>query len=147
METSNSNIASNDPPSISPGSQALLNSQSPCQSWTTDGYPIVDGKYLDLEDGELKTHSGPLMGGPPSISVYWQNRLATGRSDQFTVISKTVASTRSLDEYIIRIGNLLRSGSCKVDSMNATPYSVYLVVMSKLPREEFRDALNEYKLL
>lgn len=26
------------------------------QPWTTDGYPIVNGKYRDLSTGELKTH-------------------------------------------------------------------------------------------
>ncbi|KAK0749130.1 hypothetical protein B0T18DRAFT_405877 [Schizothecium vesticola] len=126
-------------PSLPPG--------VPTQSWTLSGYPIVDNKYHDLATDEIIPHSGPSMGGPPSISVYWQNRLATGRRDQFLVISKTVASTTSLSEYIIRVGDLLRKGACKVDSMNVTRFNVYMVVQSELGQDEFRQALNECGLL
>jgi hypothetical protein len=117
------------------------------QSWTLSGYPIVDNKYHDLATGEVRPHSGPSMGGPPSISVYWQNRLATGGQDQFHVISKTVASTASLSEYIIRMGDLLRKGACKVDAMNVTRFDVYVVVQSELGQNEFREALDECGLL
>ncbi|KAK4232859.1 hypothetical protein C8A03DRAFT_39487 [Achaetomium macrosporum] len=117
------------------------------QSWTPSGYPIVDNKYHDLATGEIRPHSGPSMGGPPSISVYWQNRLAAGGRDQFHVISKTVASTASLSEYIIRVGDLLRKGACKVDAMNVTRFDVYVVVQSELGQDEFREALDECGLL
>lgn len=40
------------PPADGPGRY----SGPPRQMWTVDGYPIVDGKYLDLSTGELKTH-------------------------------------------------------------------------------------------
>ena len=121
----------------------------PTQSWTPDNYPIVDGKYHNLDTGEVMTHTGPVKRGPPNITVYWQNRFATGRGDQFLVTTKTIYSTRSLSEYIIRIGNLLQKGSgvCKVDSLNATPYSVYVVVTSEASQEEFKEALHEHGLL
>lgn len=121
----------------------------PTQPWTPDGYPIVDGKYHNIDTGEVMAHTGPTRGGPPNITVYWQNRFATGRGDQFLVTSKTIYSTRSLSEYIIRIGNLLQRGSgvCKVDSLNATPYSVYVVVTSEASQEEFKAALQEHGLL
>lgn len=117
------------------------------QSWTLSGYPIVDSKYHDLSTGEVRAHSGPSTGGPPSISVYWQNRLATGRRDQFHVISKTVASTTNLSEYIIRMGYLLRKGHCKIDAMNVTRFDVYVVVESDLGQEAFREALEGCGLL
>lgn len=110
---------------------------------TLSGYPIVGNIYHDLSTDETRTHSGSPMGGPPSILVYWENRLATGRRDQFLVISKTVASTTSLSEYIIRVGDLLRKGTCKVDSMNVTRFDVYMVVRSESGQEEFRQALDE----
>ncbi|KAK1829414.1 hypothetical protein QBC39DRAFT_263131 [Podospora conica] len=119
----------------------------PTQSWTVSGYPIVDGNYHDLAKDEIKPHVGLMMGGPPSITVYWQNRLCTGRQDQFHVISKTVASTTSLNEYIIRVGDLLRKGACKVDSMNVTRFDVYMVVESELGQQEFGDALYVCGLL
>lgn len=119
----------------------------PTQSWTLSGYPIVDNKYHDLSTGEVKAHSGPSTGGPPSISVYWHNRLATGCRDQFLIISKTVASTTNLTEYLIRVGDLLRKGQCKIDAMNVTRFDVYVVVESELDQEAFREALEDCGLL
>ncbi len=120
------------------------------QPWTADEYPIVDGKYLDLSTGELKTHVPGVdhfRGGPPSVAVYWQNRLATGRGDQFLVIAKAVADARDLTEYLAPVGAFLRKGLCKVHSLNATRYDVYVVVSSELSQGEFREALVEQGLL
>ncbi|KAK1830960.1 hypothetical protein QBC39DRAFT_382745 [Podospora conica] len=135
---------SNPPPDF----QAYVDSLPPMQQWTTDGFPIVDNKYLNLNTGEVETHTGRSVGGPPNITVYWQNRTCTGRGDQFLVTTRTIYSTRSLGEYIIRIGDLLRKGPgvCKLDSLNATPYSVYLVVSSELSGAEFSQALQEHGL-
>lgn len=59
------------------------------QQWTTDGYLIVDGKYHDLVTDEIKTHTGNFKGGPPSLSVYWQNRGGNdGRHDQFYAVGE-----------------------------------------------------------
>jgi hypothetical protein len=120
------------------------------QPWTVDEYPIVDGKYLDLSTGELKTHAAGVdhfRGGPPSVAVYWQNQLATGRGDQFLVIAKAVADARDLTEYLARVGACLSKGLCKVHSLNATRYDVYVVVSSELSQGGFRAALAEQGLL
>ena len=95
------------------------------------------------------THTGLIKGGPPHITVYWQNRFSTGRADQFLVTTKNIYSTRSLTEYIIRIGHFLQKppGICKLDSLNATPYSVYVVAKSEASQMEFRQALQESGLL
>jgi hypothetical protein len=125
-------------------------SERPTQLWTVDGYPIVDGKYLDLSTGELKTHVAGVdqfRGGPPAVSVYWQNQLATGRGDQFLVIAKVVAHVRDLTEYLARVGTFLGKGLCKVHSLNATRYEVYVVVSSELSQGGFREALAEDGLL
>ncbi|KAK4148667.1 hypothetical protein C8A00DRAFT_38753 [Chaetomidium leptoderma] len=153
MDPSSSESAHNEPehPHDAPPAdfRAYEASLPPTQQWTTDGYPIVDGKYLNLDTGEVLTHTGPSMGGPPNITVYWQNRFSTGRGNQFLVTTRTICSTRSLSEYLIRIGNLLQreSGVCKVDSLNATPYSVYLVVTSEVSQGEFKQALQEHGLI
>jgi hypothetical protein len=120
------------------------------QPWTADGYPIVDGKYLDLSTGELKTHVAGVdlfRGGPPSVAVYWQNQLATGRSNQFLVLAKAVTDAGNLTEYLARVGEFLRKGLCKVYALNATRYDVYVVVSSELSQEGFREALAEGGLL
>lgn len=145
MDPSHSEPAHNEPEQLRDASPHV----PPTQGWTRDGYPIVDGKCLNLDTGVVMAHSGPSMGGPPNITVYWQNRFCTGRGNQFLVTTKTIYTTRSLSEYIIRIGNLLRKGRrvCQVGSLNATPYSVYVVVTSELPQGEFTQALQEQGLL
>lgn len=120
------------------------------QPWTVDGYPIVDGEYLDLSTAELKTHAAgvdPFRGGPPSVAVYWQNQQATGRGDQFLVIAKAAADARNLTEYLARVGEFLRKGLCRVHALNATRYDVYVVVSSELSQAGFREALADGGLL
>lgn len=126
--------------------KAYIASLPPTQRWTTDGYPIVNGKYFNLDTGEVTVHIGTYELGPPNITVYWQNRFDTGQVNQFLVTSSTIHSTRNLSEYHIRIGNLLRSGVCKVDSLNATPYSVYDVVTSEVSQKECSGAFEEHGL-
>ena len=106
---------SNNPPtttarpvsSIPADSQALKDSAPPTQAWTPSGYPIVDGKYLDLSTGELKTHTSGVdlvMGGPPSLSVSWRNMHLTGRPGQFLGVNKVIGHAGDLSEYLIRLG-------------------------------------------
>jgi len=139
--------ANKDPPADQPAAAVQPShwDVQPTQSWTLDGYPIVDGKYLDLATGQIKVHSGRMMGGPPAIAVYWNNRLCTGRTDQFRAIS--ASSSCSLSEYLIRVGQLLTTGACTIDSLNATTYSVNVVVMSELSTSEFSEALREHRLI
>lgn len=147
MDPTNSNPTNSAPLPASAVHQALLDNTPPNEGWTLTGQPIVDGKYLDPSTGEIKPHTGPSKAGPPSVSIYWQNRLDMGRVDQFHVISKAAARAGDLNEYIIRVGALLRTGACKLDSLNATRYNVYLVVASELSQDGFRDALIEHGLL
>ena len=133
------------------GPPQALNDSEPLrhQPWTVDGYPIVDGKYLDLSTGELKTHTlgvDLLTAGPPTVCAYWQNRRCTGRHDQFLVMNGAAAGVRDVTEYLARVGGFLSKGLCKVSSLNATRYDVFVVVSSELSQEEFRDALREHGL-
>ena len=48
--------------------------------------------------------------------------------------------------YLARVGDFLSKGLCKVSSLNATRYDVFVVVSSELSQEEFRDALREHGL-
>jgi hypothetical protein len=61
--TTNSPATTSNPPATAAHAplpadfQALEDSAPLTQAWTPSGYPIVDGKYLDLSTGELKTHT------------------------------------------------------------------------------------------
>lgn len=139
------------PPPADHPLETLTQNMPPQQRWTISGYPIVDGKYLDLSTGELKMHVDGVdlvMAGPPSIAIWWQNRVATGRPDQFSVISKGgVVGARDLTEYMTRVGDFLKRGLCQLNSLNATRYDVYIVVSSEMTHTAFRNALEEGGLL
>ncbi|KAK4234399.1 hypothetical protein C8A03DRAFT_47263 [Achaetomium macrosporum] len=112
----------NSPSVQSPG----MYSERPFQKWTIDGYPIAHVEGADH-----------FMGGPSSVSIYWQNRVSTGRGNQFLDVT----------EYLARLGEFLRKGLCKVDSLNATRFDVYVVASSEFSQLEFRNALQENGLL
>ncbi len=60
-----------------------------------------------------------------------------GRGDQFLVVSKVVADVPDLTEYLARVGAFLRRGLCKMCSLNATRYDVFVVVSSELSQGGF----------
>jgi len=130
------------PGDLPPGAAAA---DRPRQQWTLDGYPIVDGKYHDLGTDEIKIHTGALRGGPPSVSVYWNNRAGITRPDQFVAVGST--SGQTVTAYIVRVGDMLREGSCSVHSLNATEYAVNVIVSTALSTEEFMGVLRRHGLL
>lgn len=133
-------------PSNPSPTHTLLEDVPPTQLWTLGGYPIVDGKYRDLTTGEIKLHTGLITSGPPTLAIYWHNRFSTSRADlQSYAVSTT--TTISMSEYLIRIGDLLRTGVCTVDLLNATKYSLNLIIISNLSREEFHASMREHGLL
>lgn len=117
----------------------------PSQAWTLDGYPIVDGKYHDLATDEIKTHTGPSRGGPPSTSVYWQNRASVSRSDQFFAMG--AISRHSVTDYLARVGEMLKEGRCTVTSLNATEYAVNVIIVTQLTTGEFTHHLQRHGLI
>ncbi|KAH6679953.1 hypothetical protein F5X68DRAFT_212399 [Plectosphaerella plurivora] len=119
---------------------------APGQHWTPDGYPIVDGKYHDLATGEIKTHNGLRRGGPPSLSVYWHSR-GTSTSQADSLFAVGAFNALPVTEYLVRMGEMLREGTCTVGSLNVTEYAVNVIVETELPRTEFMEKLRNYGLL
>ena len=119
---------------------------SPRQCWTLDGrHPIVDGRYVDSTTGEVREHTGPSIGGPPSVAVYWHNRLAAGQPEPIFGISSMERTP--VTEYVIRIGNLLGAVTCTVNSLIVTKFSVTIIVQTPLSKTEFSEALVEHRLV
>lgn len=120
---------------------------APRQHWTPDGYPIVDGKYHDLATGEIKTHTGLRRGGgPPSMYVYWHSRGSrVSQEDRFFAVG--AYNALPVTEYLVRMGDMLREGTCTVSSLNVTDYAVNVIVVTELPRTEFTDMLRRHGLL
>ena len=118
----------------------------PSQKWTLEGYPIVDGKFHDLSTNQIRVHEGPFRGGPPSLSIYWNNCGPTtpGSTDHFFALGCT--SQHTVTEYLGRMGEMLKQGGCIVTSLNATQYAVNVIVTTELSSRDFKGLLREYGL-
>lgn len=106
------------------------------QDWTTSGYPIVDGKYLDLAKGKIEL-AGPherTKAGPPAVALYWHNRKQTGGDGQFCDFS--ASAFVDVTEYLLRFGDFLKMGSCDISALNATKYAVSIIFATDLSEDE-----------
>ncbi|KAI9147127.1 hypothetical protein HJFPF1_13159 [Paramyrothecium foliicola] len=117
----------------------------PTQRWTVDGYPIVDGKFLDLATDEIKTHTGLASGGPPSLSVYWHNCGSVRHTDHFFALG--CMSMFTVTEYLVRVGEMLSQEKCTISSLNATRFAINIIVKTDLSSIEFKELLRQYHLI
>ncbi|KAH7033713.1 uncharacterized protein B0I36DRAFT_321939 [Microdochium trichocladiopsis] len=110
------------------------------QAWTLTGSPIVDGKYYDFETRTLREiqPGESVRSGPPSIDVYWHNLCLTGKPDQFFQFRKTYSGGDAIS-YVTRLGAFLGKGNCELFSLNVTTYSVVVVVMTELSRNDMME--------
>jgi len=113
------------------------------QAWTPSGYPVVDGQYIDMATGTVKALESPsLLSGPPGIDAVWTNfSWERDGPDRFEWARHT-AYIKDVSEYLVRVGELLKTGACTVHSLSASKYSVTVVVYTELSQREFTKALE-----
>lgn len=109
---------------------------------TVGGSPIVDGKYLDLDTNQVKEiQPRESVGfGPPTIDIYWHNISLSGGSTQFRGF-RGVFVYGNVGLYIARLGLFFgkTGGSCELYSLNATPYTVTVIVMTERTYHEIKE--------
>ncbi|KAJ6441555.1 ABC multidrug transporter [Purpureocillium lavendulum] len=125
------------------------------QTWTMSGYPIVDGKYLDLSTGVVRkiapTEDVTLT--PPRLEIYWHNRMLSGREDHF--MGAVTSAFVDVTEYLRRVGRFLDSeqekenqqGTCEVLALNATQCAINVIVAVECSNEDMMARLAECGLL
>jgi len=113
--------------------------------WTTSGYPVVDGKYLDLSDGQLKavTPGDFYQFGPPAVDVYWHNQRAPADDEPRPFIAVRYPYMGSVTEYLVKVARFFARGGCEVESMSVSRYAVQLVVRTEMTRDEVRDGVHK----
>lgn len=104
---------------------------------TLGGSPIVDGRYLDFDARQIKEvqPGESFTSGPPTIDVYWHN-LSTEPSERFLGYRGGFAYG-DVGLYVSRLGRFFNQGGCELYSLNATQYSVVVVVITQRNRTEF----------
>ena len=102
---------------------------------TTNGFPIVDGKYID-EKGtlQLADSNQPTRAGPPAVALYWHNGNHLGVDDRFQGFTATAFV--DVTKYLRRLGDFLKMGSCSVGHLIVTEYAVGISVAADLSTEE-----------
>jgi hypothetical protein len=118
----------------------------PTQAWTMTGYPIVDRKYLELSTGTLKEIQDDerVTLGPPIVDVFWQNMTA-GDAGLFHGFHGKFDGT--VTEYLIRLAEVLKRGSCLIFSLNVTQYSVTVITQTELSTDEMFNLLFECRVV
>ncbi len=129
------------------------NSSSPIQdtpemqAWTQSGCPIVAGKYL--ENGVVKEISPdePTAAGPPVLDIYWHNRYMG--PDAFVFRGVACWARGDVTGYLSRLGDFLvpAQGSCRIMALNATLYSVNVIVFTEMTHREMVQLLRQHRLV
>ncbi len=120
------------------------------QEWTYEAgdrrYPIVDGKYFDGRTGRVEPvdMNGQVTIGPPTLDVFWHNRMLTGREDQF--FGAVGISTISMTEYVIRVGEFLKECNCDLQSLTATTYSLNVILFADMSKSDVYMLWERYGL-
>lgn len=139
--------SSNEPPTEQPDSDQIEDTRA-TQTWTQSGYPIVEGKYLDGNGIIQRIGDEWTVSGPPVIDIYWYNRRHAqhGTGAYFGAIA--ASAFVDLTEYLSRVGEFLRAQghACRIMAVNATLYSVNVIVDTRLSTDEMSVLLQECRL-
>lgn len=110
------------------------------QAWTPDGFPIVDGKYLDSA-GLVRTIAADsqVTFGPPQIDLIWQNLCCT---EGYFGFEKAFNRGTATDCLIRLVGVIERLG-IEITSLNVSRFSVILVTHSPLKRDQIMPVVLE----
>ncbi|WQF89970.1 hypothetical protein CDEST_14984 [Colletotrichum destructivum] len=108
--------------------------------------PIADGKYHDRDTGEVRSVApgDRLVSGPPAIDQYWHNIGAASR-DEFSKMRGSFH--KDITEFMIRLGDFLQKGNCKIHSVNATEFSVTVIVKTVQKTHEINEDLKACRLI
>ncbi|KAB5585568.1 hypothetical protein GE09DRAFT_1071131 [Coniochaeta sp. 2T2.1] len=108
------------------------------QAWTSDGFPIVDGKYLDSA-GLVRSVApdAQVTYGPPQIDLFWQNRCCTEGYFGFEKAFNRGTAT----DCLIRLVGVVEKLGIEVTSLNVSRFSVILVTHSPLKRDQIMPAV------
>jgi hypothetical protein len=115
------------------------------QMWTVSGYPVVDGKYLDLAGGGEVRNVAPgdyFRFGPPAVDIYWHNQRPPADDEARPFIAARYPYQGTATEYLVRAARFWAKGGCDVVSMSVSQYAVYVVVATEMTMDEVKDGMH-----
>ncbi|EHA24582.1 hypothetical protein CBS76997_6667 [Aspergillus niger] len=107
-------------------------------SWhAASNRPIVDGKYNDPETGEVRNATGFEFSGPPAVDVIITNL----HEDSSTSVRRVQLPFR-VEALLVWIMRIVDERKLQIDSLNATPYAIRVVLAHELSGEEFAEVAD-----
>ncbi|PYH94517.1 hypothetical protein BO71DRAFT_398798 [Aspergillus ellipticus CBS 707.79] len=96
--------------------------------------PIVDGKYHDPATGELRAATGHEYAGPPAVDIVITNlhEASAGRIHR----AQLPFRVEKLLGWMMRV---VEERKLQLDSVNATPYAIRVVLAHGLDGEQFSE--------
>ncbi|KAJ2981346.1 hypothetical protein NQ176_g2085 [Zarea fungicola] len=110
-----------------------------CPIWDYEANrPVVDGKFNDPKTGEVRIDTGAGYLGPPAVDLIITN--IHGDSDFKIYRSQRPFPVETILCHIMRI---VGDRSLKIDSVNATPYAIRVVLAHPLDVEAFDEVTDQ----
>ena len=98
--------------------------------------PVVDGKYHDPATGELRVASGDhgYYLGPPAVDIIIRSQ----HEDTCQCVYRA-ARPFPVEALLFQIMRVVHDRKLEVDSLNATPYAIRIILSHELTVEEFKE--------
>ncbi|MCJ1311474.1 hypothetical protein MMC25_005146 [Agyrium rufum] len=108
-------------------------------SWDSNtNRPIVDGKIENPRTGAVEPKGSILMDGPPAIDTIWRT---LDQPDHPSLARES--NFMSLDQCLVMIAGLIRSGYLSFTGITATPYYVFVLCQKYGTKEDFHRTKYE----
>ncbi|PYH38301.1 uncharacterized protein BO87DRAFT_373180 [Aspergillus neoniger CBS 115656] len=108
-------------------------------SWhAASNRPIVDGKFNDPETGEVRDAGGLVFSGPPAVDIIITN-IHEGSSNNIFRAQLPFRMEKLL-AWILRV---VGERKLQLDSLNATPYAIRVVLAHELNEGQFHEIAHE----
>ena len=108
--------------------------------WDGDTHqPVVDGKYLDPKTGELRKAGNSSYLGPPAVDFIVQSIHEDSPIDCFFRAQRPVP----IESMLCQVANAVCKRKLTIDSLNATQYSIRIILAHPLSKDEFMEVAFE----
>ncbi|GKZ36771.1 hypothetical protein AbraIFM66950_007968 [Aspergillus brasiliensis] len=99
--------------------------------------PVVDGKYHEPKTGELRPAIGRQFAGPPAVDIIITNlhEESCGR------VYRAQLPFR-VERLLVWIMGVVEDRKLQLDSLNATPYAIRVVLAHELTGGEFTEVAS-----
>ncbi|KAM6510089.1 hypothetical protein FALCPG4_017717 [Fusarium falciforme] len=99
--------------------------------------PVVDGKYNDPKTEELRTSTGTVYTGPPSVDIIIMNLHEDSNEGIYR-------ATRPfpVEKLLFHMMRIVHERELQIDSVNATAYAIRIILAHELKKEEFIEAAH-----